>query len=91
MKIISQMSLFDYRLHLIVDAQSELPVDYRLTKASGSEPTNLHEMLDYLADNKPEILDTCNYFLGDRGYDGTKLIQKLEGTMKSDVRNFCAV
>lgn len=78
-KVIKTVKWFGYRLHLIVDAQYELPVDYRLTKASGSEQTNLNEMLDVLEKNKPTILEHCEYFLGDRGYDGTPLIKRLEG------------
>ena len=77
-KVIKKVKWFGYRLHLIVDAQYELPVDYRLTKASGSEQKNLNEMIEELAENKPELMETCNYLLADRGYDGTPLIKKLE-------------
>lgn len=77
-KVIKKVKWFGYRLHLIVDAQYELPVDYRLTKASESEQKNLNKMLDEMTIKKPEIIETCNYLLADRGYDGTPLIEKLE-------------
>lgn len=78
-KVIKKVKWFGYRLHLIVDATYELPVEYLLTKASCGEQTQLHEMLDDLAEKKPDVLDRCEYLLGDRGYDSTKLIEKLEG------------
>ena len=78
-KVIKTVKWFGYRLHLIVDATYELPVDYRLTKASSGEQTQLHGILDDLAVSRPEVLDTCEYLLGDRGYDSTSLINKLEG------------
>lgn len=77
-KVIKTVKWFGYRLHLIVDAAYELPVEYRLTKASCGEQTQLHGMLDDLEVSRPEVLDTCEYLLGDRGYDGTELIKKLE-------------
>lgn len=88
-KVIKTVKWFGYRLHLIVDAQYELPVDYRLTKASGSEQTNLKEMLDVLEKNKPKILDHCEYFLGDRGYDGMPLIKKLEAKGIAPIIDIC--
>lgn len=77
-KVIKTVKWFGYRLHLIVDATYELPVDYRLTKASCSEQTQFHGMLDGLEEKRPEILDACRHLLGDRGYDSTTLIKKLE-------------
>jgi len=59
-------SWFGYRLHLIVDADYELPVAFKVTPASHSEDTN-----------KPEILEQCETFIADRGYDDGKLIIKL--------------
>lgn len=88
-KVIKTVKWFGYRLHLIVDAEYELPVDYRLTKASCSEQTQLHEMLDDLAEKKPEVLNICEYLLGDRGYDSTTLIKKLEDKEIVPVIDIC--
>lgn len=88
-KTIKKVKWFGYRLHLIVDAKYELPIDYRLTKASGSEQTNLHEMLDILAKERPYILNGCDYFLGDRGYDSTSLIEKLKGNGIAPIIDIC--
>ena len=64
---------FGYRLHLIVDADYELPVAFEVTKASTSEVKQAHEMIEKLDEDHPELIETCETFLGDRGYDDTKL------------------
>lgn len=88
-KVIKTVKWFGYRLHLVVDATYELPVEYRLTKASSGEQTQLHEILDVLAERKPEVLSACDYLLGDRGYDSTALIKKLEGKGIVPVIDIC--
>ena len=88
-KVIKTVKWFGYRLHLMVDATYELPVEYRLTKASCSEQTQFHGMLDNLKEKRSEILDTCQYLLGDRGYDSTTLIKKLEGNGIIPVIDIC--
>jgi hypothetical protein len=85
------MSWFGYRLHLIVDAKYELPVHYRLTKASNSEVKEAHGMFDDLAQTHPELIKRCQGFTADRGYDDGKLIVKLWDDYKIkpviDIRN----
>ncbi len=88
-KVIKTVKWFGYRLHLLVDASYELPVEYRLTKASCSEQRQLHEMLEEMAGKKEEVLDKCEYLLGDRGYDSTALIEKLEGKGIVPVIDIC--
>lgn len=68
---------FGYRLHLIVDADYELPVAYELTKASTSEVKQAHKMVDELNEVHPELIDRCETLEADRGYDDTKLFEKL--------------
>ena len=81
---------FGYTVHLIADTQYELPVYFKITKASKSEIKTAHEMIDEMKKNNPEIIENCNYFTGDRGYDDTKLITKLGDENISpviDIRN----
>lgn len=81
---------FGFRLHLISDATYELPVDYEVTKASNSEIKETEKILDNIKQKYPEKLNRCKYFLADRGYDSTKLIQWLttEGAAPIiDIRN----
>jgi transposase len=70
-------SWFGYRLHLIIDATYELPVAFHVTKASNSEVIEAHKMLGEMSQKQPEILAVCKIFLGDRGYDDSKLIKFL--------------
>ncbi len=72
-KIKKEIKYFGYRVHLIVDATYEMPVDYRVTKASTSEVTVLKEMI-----KDSEGYEGCKYLLADRGYDGTPLINLIE-------------
>ncbi|MDD2630758.1 MAG: transposase [Methanomicrobiales archaeon] len=68
---------FGYRLHLIVDAEYELPVHYRVTPASNAEIIEAHGMINILASQHPELLERCGELSADRGYDDTKFIEKL--------------
>lgn len=70
-------SWFGFKLHLVVDAEYELPVAYRVTKASASDPTVGKEMIEDLALRRRYLLDNAHFFLGDKAYDDTDLISKL--------------
>jgi hypothetical protein len=74
---VKKVTWFGYNLHLIIDAEYELPVAYHITKASGADVTGAHKSLDSLKSLMPGVLDTADYFLADRGYDDGKLIKKL--------------
>lgn len=67
---------FGYKLHLIVDATYELPVAFKLTKASASDITEGHALVDQLEERQPTIVKTAETLAADRGYDDTKLIVK---------------
>ena len=68
---------FGYKLHLIVDANYELPVAYSITKASEPDINEAHRMIEKLDKERPEILESCDTLEADRGYDDTKLLVKL--------------
>ena len=67
-------SWFGFRLHLIADADSELPIAYKITKASKHEQGVIIELFDKLNDTHPEIIDQCEHAMGDKGYDSKKMI-----------------
>lgn len=69
---------FGFRLHLIADAVYEMPVAFEVTKASNSEQSEAEKLLKTIKKEIPEKLDICSYFMGDKGYDSTKLIEMLE-------------
>jgi len=50
---------FGYKLHLIVDANYELPVAFSVTKASQADVKEAHRMIEKIAEERPEILEAC--------------------------------
>jgi len=73
----SVKSWFGFKLHLIVDANYDMPIDYTVTKASASDITVGREMVAEIASNRPEVLEKAEFLLGDKGYDDTKFITTL--------------
>jgi hypothetical protein len=69
-------SWFGYTLHMIVDAVYELPIGFEVTKASGAEAPMMHKLFEREQDRHPELIERCEYGIGDRGYDDGKLICK---------------
>ncbi len=76
--VIKTKKWFGFRLHLIADATYELPVAFSVTKASDSEQTEMQKLLDKIEKEWEQWLKACRYFLGDKGYDSTKIINRLE-------------
>lgn len=77
--IIKTKKWFGFRLHLIADATYELPAAFSVTKASDSEQTETQNLLDAMEEDHEKWLEGCRYFLGDKGYDSSKIINRLEG------------
>lgn len=71
-----EVKWFGFRLHLIADAVYELPVAYTVTKASNSETEETKKLIGKMNE---KYLNICEYFMADKGYDGTPLITLLEG------------
>lgn len=81
---------FGYKVHLLVDAEYELPCAYEVTKASRPDNVQMDKLLDQYDQNHPDLLSICEYILLDKGYDDQKLIKKLCGYEISpiiDIRN----
>jgi len=68
---------FGYKLHLLVDANYEMPLAFSLTKASVSDSTNLLPLCENLKDKHPTILASAEQLSADKGYDSTNNVQKL--------------
>ena len=71
------VSWFGYKLHLLVDADYELPVAFSVTQASHTEIKEAHLLVDSLSEKRSQVLKTAQYLIADRGYDDTKLITTL--------------
>ena len=59
-------SWFGYKLHLLVDTAYELPVGYRITKASRPD---IEEMVPMVKDAKQKHFETIETLAGDKAYD----------------------
>jgi hypothetical protein len=68
---------FGFKIHLIVDADYELPVAFNVTKASLGEQPIMHKLFSSLEKEHPQIIESCEHAMGDKGYDGAPLIKKL--------------
>lgn len=63
---------FGFELHLLVDATHELPVNYRLTKASAAESPLLLPLVSETKELHPEVIENCEELSADKGYDSEK-------------------
>ena len=68
---------FGYKLHLIVDSDYEIPIAYSVTRASVPDIKEAHRLIDELELDQSELLENAEVLSGDKGYDDTKLIEKL--------------
>lgn len=62
-------SWFGYKIHLIVDADYELPVAYEVTKASESDTVHLLPLVEQLDEKHPKLLEATQFLSADKGYD----------------------
>jgi len=60
---------FGYKIHLLVDADYELPVAYEVTKASAGDSPELLALVETLDERHGELLDQSEYLSGDKAYD----------------------
>jgi hypothetical protein len=76
---------------LVVDATYELPIAYKITKASASDIIEGHALVEQLDKKHPEILEKAETLTADKGYDDTKLLKKCWDQYKIkpviDIRN----
>jgi hypothetical protein len=60
---------FGYKLHLLVDADYELPLAYTVTKASANDSPHLLPLVEKLKARHPELIERAKYLSADKGYD----------------------
>lgn len=68
---------FGYRLHLPIDANYELPVAYRVTRASVGEAPQVLPMIEQLECEHPELHERIETLAADRGYDSGEIKREL--------------
>ena len=67
-------SWFGFRIHLLVDADAELPVSYEVTKASVGEQPVMRALFAELNKVHPELIENCEHAMFDKGYDSKESI-----------------
>ncbi len=60
---------FGYKIHLLVDTTHEMPIGYRVTRASESDTKHLLPMVEEVKQNHPEIYKDIKRLSADKGYD----------------------
>ena len=60
---------FGYKIHLIVDTTYEMPIGYRVTRASESDTKQLLPMVKEVKQKHPQIYKDMDRLAADKGYD----------------------
>ena len=60
---------FGYKVHVLADTQYELPINYKVTRASKNDGPMLEELMEDSEDRHGEIIERAEELSGDRGYD----------------------
>lgn len=68
---------FGFKLHLMVDAEYELPVGYEVTRASVNDTGRLLPMMEALKRRHPELAKGARTLIGDKGYDSAENNRRL--------------
>ena len=64
-------SWFGFELHLLVDSQHELPVNFKVTQASTGESPELLPLVQDTKDRHPTLIESAEELSADKGYDST--------------------
>lgn len=70
-------SWFGYTLHLLIDSDYGLPVNFTVTRASISEIKVAPILLESTRRRHPELIENTEYLQGDRGFDSSSFISML--------------
>ncbi len=70
-------SWFGYKLHLLVDSDYELPLAFKLTRASVADSGQLLPLLNHLQQRHPDLLKQAHDLSADKGYDSQANNRKL--------------
>jgi len=70
---------FGFKMHSLVDTKYELPIAFINSGANGSDIVWGKKLLEDIEKKRPYVLEKCEFFMADRGYDDTDFIQWLKG------------
>ena len=74
-----------YKLHLVVDADYEIPVAFEVTPANQDDGRTALPLLHGLKEEHPVIIERAEHFMADKGYD-QKDIYKLLISERFDIK-----
>jgi len=80
---------FGFTVHIIAETSYELPVAFRVTKASCNEQPEGRALIDEFFSREKERGKRAKYFCADRGYDSTETVTRLWD--KYDVKPVIAI
>ncbi len=60
---------FGYKIHIVGDSKYELPLGYKITRASKNDSENLLPLVENIKEKHSEIIERAKELSGDRGYD----------------------
>lgn len=60
---------FGYKLHLLIDSSYEIPIAYRVTRASANDSPVLEELIGGVERKHPKVVERARLLSGDKGYD----------------------
>ena len=60
---------FGYKIHILADTNYEIPIAYKVTRASANDSPLLEELFKETEDKHPQILEDAEDLTADRGYD----------------------
>jgi hypothetical protein len=68
---------FGFELHLLADSAHEMPIDYKVTKASASEQPELLALVEETQQLHPGVIEIAEQLAADKGLDSTENNKKL--------------
>ena len=71
------MKWFGYKIHLMVDTKYEMPIGYRVTRASESDTKQLLPMVKEVKEKHLEIYKDMDMAAADKGYDSEENCREL--------------
>jgi hypothetical protein len=68
---------FGYKIHLLVDTTYEMPIGYRVTRASESDTKHLLPLVEGVKEKHPEMYKSMDLAIADKGYDSEENCRRL--------------
>ena len=74
----NKVNCFGFKLHLMNDANYELPVAYGVSGAAGSDIKYGKKLIESTAAERTYIIEKCEHLMADKAYDDTEFIKYLK-------------